>query len=1073
MSCAPQRFLAGNRNAIYAAVLSASSILAKANSVFPVPLSRAGTGRVEIGGDYSGDDDATYDFEIVDGDVETPIVSAPIFSGSGSGTLTGISADLPAQQITVELSESGLPLLAAATDFEGVTLKARAAGVAGNSIHVSIDQSPLVFAPQNYSLLNDLRAGDGGKDSPLSGSEYDFDTAILGADNAIPTGAHRISFGDDTSAIYLQYKAYADGQWRYYFVPALKRDVAKGTIVNFVTGGRTVRIYPGSPPETYPDIVTLYDLLYALKTQSALVDVDGVVANDRSPTGQAAQELQTRTDAHFLPSYGQGSEAARGFENISVATNAGTQLVVATCRAVTAADHPLATLTKERWELESSTLGVLGTVVTGVPFAGAEFDLTVPIRAPFEGTTQVGNFTVTDIAYAARADGDPDPPPICPAVGDKAGELGPAATDQTLTLIWTQRPSGDCTCTSMPVANLNTSCLGNDGLGGGDSMAYQVDTIARLKLLREWFVDIVRANSGRIDSGSNTVTAYEMSFLLDPLKDLNTPSQFKSLKAVVDEFERTLALIDPLEGGTPSYRGAGNLAWDDAFGELQDDIALFSHGGYNSSTYNLYEIPADRYLARLAAVLAAAGLSALGESDASIMASGDGCWRDTGDAYYFTVVGSTGGAYAPLFVNVPYWSSRRAADSGKYFSTHEFAMHIRVKPECVANLRVGDRFIAVIGNAARASTYQVGDKLFLPIVSAADLYLAGGQDASLVQRWLINGSVAGPFPYFAYDPDSPTSYADGTVPTLQFTLTPGGIDFEKGDRFTFSIEGGHYKWRKDGGAWHLSTPPDPIPAGGFAFDAGLSAEFITGASPSFVAGDRFSFRARQPWTVENVRTPNVARWKWSGSAPVFSAEFADPADIDAVAFAFHTIPEGAAITVEGGASVGVFDWSEEITWREGAIVHFLSVPRTAQASIRISLTGAAGGSIGWIWAGSPLATARSADSLPRPSTRFARGEGGLYQGGRFLGKGVAGDVEWTESGLTEADVAELLELFYWVKEHDDEPFIFLPQYTRADEAYAVRVASDEIEFPDVFGYQPNADRERLQQCRLALAAVYQ
>ena len=70
-----------------------------------------------------------------------------------------------------------------------------------------------------------------------------------------------------------------------------------------------VEVYPGSPPETYTGIVTLYDLLDQLKTQSVLVDVEGVVANDRSPTGQAAHELQTRTDAYFEPSSGEGSEA--------------------------------------------------------------------------------------------------------------------------------------------------------------------------------------------------------------------------------------------------------------------------------------------------------------------------------------------------------------------------------------------------------------------------------------------------------------------------------------------------------------------------------------------------------------------------------------------------------------------------------------------------------------------------------------------------------------------------------------------------------------------------------------------
>ena len=1076
MPCAPQRFLANNRNAIREAVLAASSVLPKANSVFPIPTARTGTAQVQITGDYTGDGDATYDFEIVDDDVETPLISAPVFSGAGSGTLTDISADLSAQEITVELSESGVPLLAAATDFEGVTLKARTAGAAGNSIHIHVDQSPLTFTPQDYSLLRDLAAGAGGQDSPLSGSEYDFDTAILGADNAIPTAAHRVSFGDDRSAVYLQYKAYKDGAWSYYFVPALKRDVPKGTVVNFVTGGRTVTIYPGSTPETYTDIVTLYDLLIAIKTQSALIDVDGVVANDRSPTGQASQELQTRTDAHAQPSFGAGSDSALGFENVSVASNAGTQLVIATCRAVGPEDHPLAHVGKTRWELSSSLLGALGTIVEGEDFSGRYFGLRIPVRLPynFGSTAQKGRFEVTGISYVARSDGDPDPPPICPV----ALTLGPAAVDQTLTLVYTKRPSGDCDCSDLPIPDLNTSCLGNVDLTAGDSMSdYQTDTIARLKDLREWFTGVVRAQSAAVPT-TNAVANYStIDSFIDAAKvpattDANLPASGeidgaydqhpKSLTEVVDMFERALAQIDPLEGGTPSLRGDGCLAWDDAVSELKDDVAAFV-----AAASITLSIPAARYTARIGFVLMCAGISQVSGAASDLPLSGDGCWRDNGDPYYWSVSGSAAGGYAPAFSNVPYYSSRPSGNKGQYFSTKEFAFQLNIK--CPDDLREGDTITLVIGNAQWPSTYQIGDTLTLPIVGASDLYLAGGQDASLVQTWLVNGSLAGPFPSFAYDPDSPTPYSDATVPTLSFTLTPGGIDFEKGDRFAFSIEGGHYKWRKDEGAWQLATPPEPIPIGPVLFDEGLSVEFVTGAAPSFAAGDRFSFRARQPWSVENVRTPNVQRWKWDEANPVFEATFA-PIDIDSVAIAFHTIPEGAAILLEGGA--GGWDWSESVTWREGVIAHLLSETREAQDRLRLTFTDATDGSIGWIWAGVGFATTRSADSLPRPSTKFARGEGGLYQGGRFLGKGVAGNVEWSESGLTEADVAGLLELFYWVKEHNDEPLVFLPQYTRPEDAFAVRIASDDVEFPDLFGYQPDADAERLQGGTLTLAAVY-
>lgn len=1115
-ACAPQRFLANNRNAILEAALTPSSVLAVEESVLAIPTARGGTAQVAITGAYTGEEAATYDFEILDDDVETPLISAPVFTGEGSGALEDIAADLPAQEILLELSESGLPLLAAKIDLEGVTVKARAAGASGNAIYIRIDQSGLTFTPQAYSLLNDLEAGEGGEDSPLTGAEYDFDTKVLGADNAIPVDAHRISFGSDPN-IYLQYKRYADGEWDYHFVPALKRAVPRGTIINFVTGGRTVEVYPGSPPETYTGIVTLYDLLDKFRTESALVDVEGVIANDRSPTGQAAHELQTRTDAYFHPSTGEGSAAATGFVDVSVATDAGTQLVTATCRAVTAADHPLAGVGRERWELRSSILGDLGTIVTGEVFDGDEFALKIPRVLPYGIATQTGTFTVTDIEYVARGEGERDPPPICPGVGERAGLLGPDAIDQILTLTYTKRPSGACLCDDMPVPDLSGECLGIFDEEGGADMAYSADAVDRLKALYDWAAALITAvtqyksgyamdgvpeavgtainvlggggsytmtpadalSGSRTYAGPNstltttfnaTITTHgdNDDLLLDvvPVEtgyaDVAMPPDFQ---ACIDFYETGIAEIDAVTDGT--LKAAGFAQWDLALAEFQSDLAASPE--LSSLGNRLASIAVGKYRVLVKQAMAYAGIPQLGKSDASSIVSGDGCWQDYGDPFYWGIVGSSGGAYAPAFSNHPYYSSRRADDQNAYYSTHEFAFQLNIK--CPQDLREGDVITMAIGNAARPSTYQVDDVLTLPIIAANDLYLAGGQDSSLVQSWYVTGSVTGALPPYAFDPDSPVPYSYGSPESLTFLLVPGGIDFVNGDQFKFSIEGGHYQWRKNGGAWNVDSPPLPIPSGTVAFDDGLSVTFTPGAAPSFVAGDRFSFRALQPWAVSNLRTPTVERWQFADESPgqTLDIDLGSVQSLDMLAIALHTLPAGTTLSLAGGVAAPV-DWTETPVWREGVIALPFTATRSARY-LRLSLTNANGGGIGWLWIGEAFTTTRGADVTPHRAYRFARGDGGNNPSARFLGKGRGADVAWNEAALTDADMTGLGALLDWVKENDDEWLIFLAQVTRPAEAMLVQVTDDQIDEHDLGEGNRNADVDRLFDVRLSFGAV--
>ena len=1193
MPCAPQRFLANDRNALASATLAPSSVLPVASQVLETPVAREGTAAVTLAGSYTGNEPATYDIEVVDTNADVHLVSKPIFSGAGSGTLTVNAATGSAQNYVVELVDEGIPANLAAADFEGVRLVSRITGEAGNAINIDVDQSTLVITPTTYSLLEALPAGAGSPTTGVDSTGLDWGPAkSLGADNIIPADANRVTFGDD-SQVYLQYKAYRDTKWYWHFVPAIARDIPAGTAVNFVTGGRRVTISVGdSPDEVYEGIATVYDLLQVLKTQSALVDVDGVVAYDRSPTGQASRELSLRTDAHVGVSTGS-SQYASGFVDPYAGATASTELVTATCYAVTSKDHPAAHLGAELWSVAGSLTGVVGTATTNVPYEGPDgaWGFTIPQRFPPGYGAQRGQFTVTGISYATRAEGV-EPPPICVV----SMYLGPNAVDETVTLRYSKRPSGECDCTNLPVPAVNALCLGTYAEGGNE-MDYSAANRARLESLYEWAADLIRTVS------HYSVYTTQSPFVSEPIsytemrrrarEDLGTRDppyaaesagamtygMFyipKTLFEVVADWERTLAEINALPGGmSPDIRGNAEAAWDAGVLEFQGDIdtsnsaqsvtlevfedvaagdavgvfydndgqirvrkaveglsrygfvtdtvattdspptvtvyfwgnvpgvgqtdgatiyqdnttpggwtengalAMESQGAiYGTSSggdivipnrgnnvYSVYlALLSDRYRARMQQVLITGGISPVGKSDANAIQSGDGCWRDWGDPMYWTVVGSEKGGYAPAFNNHIYYASRISEDGKAYFTSREFSFAVNVG--CPEKLVEGDTITLSIRDGGWPPSYQVGDTITMPVYGATPFYLAGGQTGDDGQTWYVTGSTDGPLPPFVYDPaDSPPgNYAGGG---LLFTVTPGGIPFAKGDRWSFGVTGGHFRWRKDSGTWSAAAD---IPAAPVLLEAGLYATFIPGAAPSFVEGDRWTFRALQPWAVSNVQTPAPAAWKWSGSTASLVADLGADQLVEMVALAAHTLPDGCTITIEGGTAPATYTWTESMTRQDGPIVHVFTTPKTVRY-LRLSFTNATGGSIGYWWAGSPLTTTLSAMVQPRRSYKMSRANAGLYRGARYIGMATGADVQWTEAALTDADVDGLIGMVDHVKQNGDEPFIFVPQVTRPTEAHLVQLVADEVEFAEVSDWNANVGVARRFSVKLPLDGV--
>lgn len=1071
MNCSPQRFLPNSRNLFRAAALTPTSVLPVENQVQRIPYRRKGTAQGLLSGTYAGFERADYDVEIIDTTVEVARVSAPTHSGAGSATLGSISASGASQIFTLENVIASILGAAASAQVEGATIEWAIEGTPGNLGRITVDQSGLVFTDTNYSLVSDVQAGQGSSGSPLIGQAFDFDAALLDGQGKIPTTAHRFAFENDHSNIYLQYKQFVDGESRYFTVPSLKRDYPKGTRIQFVTGGRTVAVTDGTSTETTTGalpsgVVTAFDFLNWIRTVSTLLKVVGVVPDDRSPTGLSSREFSLRTDAHAEASTGTGSSYAKGFTNISVASDAGTQSVTATCFAVTSADHPNANLGHTLWELKSSLLGDLGVIAEGVPFLGTAFGLTIPVALPPGFGSPKGRISAT---YAPISRTLPDvAPPVC--FVDMF--LGPNAIDGTYTFELVAPPTGDCDCRGMPVPPVSQFCLGTP-TEGGDVSTYQPDTVTRLIAMRLWETETVRALSTL--STATGAPSKEAAGISNPVDGPAQPvaqtvyyaQATASLKTVINNFEIAAAQLDVLEDGSPTaYRTDGFAAWDAALTELQSDIADALSSPPSSA--DLINIPSDRYDARLTFVLISAGIPGVGKSDASTV-SGDGCWRDLGTPLFWKCVGSD---LMPMFTNTLYYASRPNG-SGRVFSSHEFSILANVK--CDDDLKVGDQILVNISNASRGSTYQVGDVEELPIVSASPLTLSGGVNAAPIQTWTVTGSISGPFPACTFNPDSPLAYTE-TVggSTVAFLLAEGGIPTAQGDRFRFAVEGGHYRWRVNGGAWSADSPPLPIPLGSDAIEHGLSLSFVAGAAASFAQGDLYKFRALQPWAVSNTQLPSEDVWKWDGDGAEYAADFGSPQQIDLFAM-LHGLPPGATVVLWGGLAAAN-EWSEAITYRTDATWKAMD---HAPRYVRIVITDAAGGWIQWPWAGVPLSTALSSEFIPSVDYLVNRPSGNL-QGGRYIGRGIGGDVVWTENALSDTDVGwstedvdGLRSMFDVLKFNDDEPFLFIPQITRiADPVVFARLGSDSLRFEDQSMLNRNEGGARRWAVTMPLAPVY-
>ena len=1130
-----QRFLSGRHNLARTAALAASSVRAS-RAIERVAAQRSGGGRVRLAGDYTGHEAADVQVRIsAAGGV--PRASVPQFVGVGNGQLTvaAVDAGAPLQSITLTLADLGVATAHAVLDVREVQLRARAPGAVGNAIRISVEPR-LVRTPTAWALLADWPAGT----AVQTGPQWDFGGLPLNAQQELDAASPRIQFGSDPQ-VYRPWRRFKDGAWQFGLSPALERNVPAGTPVLSVTGGYVVTVTDGVASETFgdvdaaqPAIESFHDLLRAL-ADSALVEVAGVVAADRTVGGQAAIDVPLRTQAWLLALGGKVALA-----DVAVPPGAPTQAVTLRCIN----DDVVGA---ERWSVAGDVSGTLPVATTGVPYVSAAALFTVPRIDPAAAGSGRWSFKFRP---AARDEGEG-----VPAVCLRPFRLGRNAVPRTATFTYTKRPPADCNCNDMPTPLLSLACLGlGDGMDIDDA-----EFKSRIDAIYNWREAFVRSNTAIRAPGGTPGTADQRYYKFFSrvstsesdigaqvfVESVNQYATSDAAQAALDSVRGStiaedtainavitvagvafrVTLIDGMPpsntrtdrdlsywyqdqvtevnvAGTPGtsfglaylaykrdldwmqsaipilvgclqqvYKSAPALAlWDQLWTEVQADMAHLNATvddiGLEAGASTADPRFMDRYRARVDNILLSIGILPKSESSSSDAGS---CWTDHGGTHWWV---DAEGYYLPAFTNEAYVSARRDTNTGKPYSTQEFGFGLVVA--CPERLREGDEITLRIEAVDGERPYRVGDEAIIQTIGAGPAWLAGGVDGTDVQTWRVLGSASGALPDCVVPTDG-TPVPDYAAAGVTLRLAPGGIPFSLGDSFSLAVEAGQFQWRRiDGGvpgAWSAATD---IPAAGVAPLAdGLTVHFDAGAAPSFVPDDDYLFRVHQPWAASHVRDAQASRWGWAGAGATLVLDLGAVQPLGALALARYALPAGAVLAFELSDDGAAWTAPVALDTSGPACVHLLDA---AARHVRLTVAGAEGGHIGWLWLGVPLATDHHASSCQRRRRWAARRGDGPNAASLYSGVGDGWSLAWAPgdelgSRLLAADVVQLVALLDWAQVHD-EPLLFVPHHQHPQDAALVRFAADALEVTDLHAWQPDSAGDRILSAALELDPVY-
>lgn len=496
--------------------------------------------------------------------------------------------------------------------------------------------------------------------------------------------------------------------------------------------------------------------------------------------------------------------------------------------------------------------------------------------------------------------------------------------------------------------------------------------------------------------------------------------------------------------------------WDDLWSEVKQDLAEIQ------STKNDITKPADadnRYLDRYRATVDNILLS-IGIIPKSNPSTGAGrCWEDRDESHWWV---DTSGRYLPAFTNYPYISARRDKETGHAYSTKEFGFGLVVA--CPDRLKVGDQLTINIDRVDGVRPYREGDEAIIQTIGAQAAWLAGGIDGSDEQTWNVHASAVGGLPDYIIPTDGAAAPAwQHAGITAQMSL--GGIPFQLGDRFTLAVEAGQYRWRQDGGTW--SVPADIPTNGPAALPDGLLLHFDPGAAPSFALGDAYTYQVHQPWAASHVQNAHAPTWGWATDNASITIDLGSIQPIAAIALARYTLPDTASLTAQHSDDGNTWSNPIAIDVSRAVAVQFL----TAQVRyIRVNISDAPGGSLGWIWAGQPLATNNHASRCQR-RRRWAVARGSsINPASLYAGAGDAWQLDWQDC-LLESDADALLDTVNHAQQ-SGEPLIIVPHYLHPEDASLVRCADDALDIIDIHEYQPDNAAHRLLSATLNLEPIY-
>ena len=1069
------RYLTSDTNAIADAALTATNVIA--SQAFEQTARDAdGGGNVTLTGSYTGADDAVFDVEVLSNTINgAPQISAPVFSGVGNGTLSNVSASsgIAAQEFTVTCLDLGTETRQAWAPFQSVNLQAIAAGPDGNDLSVRISQTGLIATATDYSVTVEMSA-DG---SEFAGEAFNFGATTLEPEGTVPASAPRIRFGDDVT-VYRHWKSYKNGRYSYHFSPALRNTVPVGTLVYAITGGREVTVYDGvTLSETYSTITTLYSLLTAIQAGSSLIEVDGIIANDRRPGGMACDDLSVFTSSYSDGSVREGTTyIRRAAIPLTVSGSSPTESLRVECIG---APIPGA----EIWAVVGSVSGTLSNAITNVLYSDGGYSFTIPQE--LASSTEPEGDRSAYLELVSRGTGE-----VIPSLCVRNFRLGAEARTQTYTFEWRPRPGEECECSTVPISGGPI----DDFLGIDDeedavstlpaAIKSRVQTVAtwrKSKLNMNMQFDaraalLQAAEEVRVTIAEESFNAFVKGF------EENTSATFlfdemdiKAINTIAAMYERHLTLIHSAMGSPVTLDSTVATTFDDEFTYISSMMeplwtqATIGASAWNSginnavrelidavSTNSDWQLTYDsgQYLARqmaeslnrttdLTPLIRMAEACLINVYISGDLAhpfdtagrTGNAVWQDQGGTHWF----ESQDGLLPLQPGFYYHSAKMETDpeTGEQtpVATREWGLGAAIG--CPESLKVGDKLIVTTSPYANGrATYQQADSITYTIIRADPVALGGGQTGDDTLTFGVRGSVLGALADYSLVTTSPGSYSNGGV---SLSITPGGIDFEVGDQWTFDTEGGEFRWRKDGGSWSASTDI----ATTVSLSDGVSARFATGETPSFVDGDTYALAAYAINGAGQARTPNDGAMAWTTSQQLDIT----PAGSDPVAcllIAHHAIPSTATITLSASADgFSTTAFSAVVPWSKGTIGYLLSSVQT-YADWRLTIDAA--GSIGWIYLG-----AGAQLTMPTGKVENGNWRQRVVPATATRSRTIAGDVE--HSAVTQASFNALLESLE-VALTDDDGRIGL--ISAAGDGAFVRIDGDTLPLSDPFGFQSAA-----------------